>query len=708
MKRTHKMVNLATVLVLLVSLGDAMGGLALSKDTIPNINGIEAVKESKVVTGVDASMMLAGNWREVSEVVDGDPGGDIIPADRKIDWSYSGIPGGIPKRTYVCATINSAVYGNGSTDATNAIQNALDSCPDGQVVYLPQGTYIVNSTIHLYDYDTLRGAGPGKTILKHVGGYLRSIVDMRGTIYYQLASLHKTYDVLQADKDAKVITLSSTSGIKPGDIILINQLNDNAIVDPMGVEGKCTYCGYEGGDRTLGQLAEVTAVAGNQVTLNLPLHWTYSTALDPWAYQVDAYAMVRHAGLEDLTLTQDNPEVEFVIEMDGAQYSWVKNVEIKNIQRRGMWIIDSLQNEIRECYVHIGIDGYGRDRGYGIFLDVHSSNNLVEDNILSTIDGGGIMTGGGASGNVLAYNYLHDILFDDPWWLIASPSINHNPHPKMNLWEEDIGYKAEADIIHGSSSHNTIFRSQMKGWQSDSITTRNNAVEIAAKNTYMTVIGSVLGTPGKSNRYQVLPGEPYDDWSENAIWVLGVGSGVKDANVVATLLRHGNYDYVTNSVVWDPKISKHDLPDSLYLNGMPEWWCRETPWPPIGPDVVGYFNDIPAKRRFEGLPCTPTSEITLRGIPANEGIRLTWEVNASLPVISTWEISYDGPPGDQFSPITGLPASTRAYTLTGMTNYILYTITLNAKLNSTPFLTDTVSVMPTDISIHLPVAIKGP
>ena len=51
----------------------------------------------------------------------------------------------------------------------------------------------------------------------------------------------------------------------------------------------------------------------------------------------------------------------------------------------------------------------------------------------------------------------------------------------------------------------------MKGWQSDTITTRNNAIEFAAKNTYMNVVGSVLGTPGKSNRYEVLPGQPYDD-----------------------------------------------------------------------------------------------------------------------------------------------------------------------------------------------------
>jgi hypothetical protein len=533
---------------------------------------------------------------------------EIIPSDRRIDWSYAGIPGGIPERTAVCATIDSAVYGNGVTNATDAIQDALDHCPDGQVVVLPEGTYIIQGTVHLNDYDTLRGAGPGKTILKHTGGYSRSIVDMRGSVYWQITSLHKTHDVLEANKDSWVITLSETSGIAPGDILLINQLNDNVLVDPVGVEGKCTYCGYEGGDRVLGQFVEVTAVNGNQVSLNLPLHWTYDADLEPWAYQVDAYALVRHAGLEDLTLTQDLPEVEFMIEMAGAQYSWVRNVEISNIQRRGMWIIGSLQNEIRECYVHIGIDGYGRDRGYGILLDSHSSNNLVENNILSTIDGGGVMTAGGASGNVIAYNYIHEILFDDPWWMISSPSISHSPHPKMNLWEGNVGYKAEGDIIHGSSSHNTIFRSRSKGWQSETITTRNNAVEFAAKNTYMNVIGSVLGTEGESNRYEVLPGQPYNDWSERVIWALGVGSGVNDPNVAATLLRHGNFDYVTNSVVWDPAISNHDLPDSLYLSEMPTWWCQETPWPAIGPDVEGYSHAIPAERRFEGLSCTQSSD----------------------------------------------------------------------------------------------------
>ena len=263
-----------------------------------------------------------------------------------------------------------------------------------------------------------------------------------------------------------------------------------------------------------------------------------------------------------------------------------------------------------------------------------------------------------------------------------------------------MAYKAEADIIHGSSSHNTIFRSQSKGWQSETITTRNNAIEIAAKNYYMNVVGCVLGTPGKSNRYEVLPGQPYNDWSDDVIWALGVGSGVDDPNVATTLLRHGNFDYVTNTVIWDPAIPNHNLPASLYLNRVPGWWCQETPWPPIGPDVAGLVNAIPAKRRFEGLSCLPVNAVTLTGRVGDASITLDWEVNVTLPPTTTWTIDYTGLPGDPPSPITGIPADTRHFNLTGLTNYTWYTITL---ATDPMWISDTITTMPTDRFTYLPV-----
>ena len=105
------------------------------------------------------------------------------------------------------------------------------------------------------------------------------------------------------------------------------------------------------------------------------------------------------------------------------------------------------------------------------------------------------------------------------------------------------------------------------------------------------------------------------------------------------------------------------------------------------------------------MSCTQ-AEITLNGAPANQTIYLSWSVNVTLPVTSTWQIGYQGPPGDQPSPISGIISPTRAYTLTGLTNYHWYTVTLNAMLNSAPFLTDTVRVMPTDRFVYLPLVMR--
>ena len=99
-------------------------------------------------------------------------------------------------------------------------------------------------------------------------------------------------------------------------------------------------------------------------------------------------------------------------------------------------------------------------------------------------------------------------------------------------------------------------------------------------------------------------------------------------------------------------------------------------------------------------------EVELRGTPGNRAIYLTWQINTPLPVTSTWRIDYTSGTGTAYLPITGVISSTRTYSLTGLTNYAWYTVTLNAMLDSTPFLTDTVRVMPTDRLVYLPLVAK--
>src|SRR5262245_53289989 len=100
---------------------------------------------------------------------------DVIPADRMIDWRSTGVPGGVPNFTRICATLDVAAYGNGSSDATAAIQAAVDGCntsapntsPGPGVVSIPAGKYKLSGTVDVKtkSYLVIRGAGADQTII---------------------------------------------------------------------------------------------------------------------------------------------------------------------------------------------------------------------------------------------------------------------------------------------------------------------------------------------------------------------------------------------------------------------------------------------------------------------------------------------------------------------------------------------------------------
>ena len=82
---------------------------------------------------------------------------------------------------------------------------------------------------------------------------------------------------------------------------------------------------------------------------------------------------------------------------------------------------------------------------------------------------------------------------------------------------------------------------------------------------------------------------PWDGWAKS--------TSAPDADVAGTLLRHGNYDYVNRSVVWDPGTPSRSLPASLCYDSKPAFF-GSLQWPPIGPDVAGLVTPIPAVARW--------------------------------------------------------------------------------------------------------------
>jgi polygalacturonase len=97
----------------------------------------------------------------------------LLTPDRNAsaNWSSAGMlsVGGIPTRTQVCATVNPL---GAARDYTTNIQNAIAACPLGEAVMLGAGTFTIaeGNYVLLNKGITLRGAGPGVTILQRDQG----------------------------------------------------------------------------------------------------------------------------------------------------------------------------------------------------------------------------------------------------------------------------------------------------------------------------------------------------------------------------------------------------------------------------------------------------------------------------------------------------------------------------------------------------------
>ena len=166
-----------------------------------------------------------------------------------------------------------------------------------------------------------------------------------------------------------------------------------------------------------------------------------------------------------------------------------------------------------------------------------------------------------------------------------------------------------------------FFRNQLRGirapfrdqngeaWIDDANQSGNGparAAGLMAYSYWMSFLGNVLGAPGQMGGwvYETTFG------GKRGIWMLGWDDQAPyrvDAKVSATTLRHGNFDYVTNTVIWDPTLPNHTLPDSLYLPQKPAFFNAGSgyTWPWVDPVGATKLYTLPAKARYDaGTPFT--------------------------------------------------------------------------------------------------------
>ena len=537
----------------------------------------------------------------------GDVAGEIIPQDRRITWD-AGVAGGIPNRT--------TIYTNLPTSVTvSDINNAISRCPSNQVVLLSAGSYTLSGQLVMSrSHVTLRGAGPTKTTLRFTNTSPWGLVYFIGGGYQEPPPYIRDWTAGYA-KGATTITLSSVASLAVGDLICLDQLSDYNLVNPYGNEGLCDYCAGSrlNGDRGQEQYVTVTGISGNNVSISKPLYLdNWSSSLNP---QVFYYGnSVKFSGIEDLKIDNSGASGDYNVNMYNAQNCWVKGIESAIARIAHIKTLHCARIEVRDSYLH-ETKNYASE-SYGIAA-YNVSDLLAENNIMFTVTTPLQLTA--CSGSVFAYNYMTNLRYDvSSSWLVGG-IIGHGVHTYMNLIEGNVTPSIYFDFIHGSGSHNTIFRNRSAGWETNR-TSNTFPIALEATNRYFNIVGNVLGKAGYHNLFEAVNIDGYG--GDKAIYLLGYFDTSHsltryDLAVSTTILRHGNYDYVTRLTQWNPTILDLNIPNSLYLSGKPIWW-DSSPWPPIGPDVPGMVSPLPAQNRFAaimtGLP-KPAPPSNLRVIP---------------------------------------------------------------------------------------------
>jgi len=344
------------------------------------------------------------------------------------------------------------------------------------------------------------------------------------------------------------------------------------------------------------------------------------------------------------------------IAVNQCAYCWIKNVEAMWSQGADIGLYATYRSELRDSYIHETPTPDPGGSGYLLSLSNGSSDNLIENNIMWSGNKVDVMraTGGG---NVLAYSYLDDAFGgtypDSPE---AGVNAGHYTTPHMELLEGNYSFAYKGDSFWGNSIYITVFRNWLSGlraawpplntysYSSGGCTygygdySGRMAVDVQAYSYYTNFVGNVLGMSG-----QKLLSNPYNTQSCNSdietnfveqvittadnntasnddsviMWNIGdyqasqatsCGCWTWIDTTIATQLRNGNFDWVTQAQHWygiggttDGAVAPMTIPNSLYLTSAPPFFGTNT-WPWVNPST-GSTSTLPAKARFDaGTP----------------------------------------------------------------------------------------------------------
>jgi hypothetical protein len=573
------------------------------------------------------------------------------------NWQLAG--NDIPVRETICATIEAATYGDGAIEASNAIEAAAIACGTGEVVKLGHGRFRTNLPIGINRSDvTIRGSGnrignSGTLLEKNNSAFDTEAVIRIGST--EFPNPDESTDVfLSADANPgdTTITVTSATGFAVGQFVKIDAdewttasyqsaspLKDGTVMQIYGTDrvryrirnppsnNMCTppTCAslddYSRQYRVITEMKEVTAVtadgaggAPDTITFATPIMIAFPTSKGSQVIRYTGTSVhSQRVGVEDLTITGGSAGS---LRVTTCAYCWAKNVEIRNFLGPAVDMYDMYRFEFRDGYVHHAYNPVPGGGGYAFSIRDGGGLALIENNIVLNANKMVVGRASGA-GSVYAYNYAQDArIYYDTTFMEVGLNASHYPAPHHWLFEGNQAQNYDSDATFGSSIYMTTLRNWLEGERRSfptNIGRSYRAVGLMEGSAWHAFYGNVLGRP--------VFVEPESDWIYNdpgdgtasganqgfdlnhaAIWRLGyssINAQLADTHVTSTVIRDGNYDYLTDSQQWH-NTSAVTMDDSFYLSGKPPFFTSAQTWPWVDP-TNGTTYELPAKVRYEAL-----------------------------------------------------------------------------------------------------------
>jgi hypothetical protein len=589
------------------------------------------------------------------------PSGVVIPADRNFAWNPGlTSKGGVPNRTVVCATLSPGANIQAALDSCPAGQvlklNAgtftvnnylllhsgitLRGSGTGQTILVktngakPRNSTAVAGTMGILTPANNAYIVPdsqpiiivGATRWPHPGGNSSS------------ASQNLASDGVAGSNS---VTITNANGFTPGQFVLLDELS-GATYQPVVTGFGCSGCTvlqsdrvawnihnprqngddpseakswFMRTDRPTNEIKEIESVSGDTITFTSPLSIGYRVS---HAAQLTRYTVtdrdsrqVVNAGVENLSLKGGS---DGALNFESAAYSWAKNVEVTQWVGAGVAIDNSFRVELRDSYIHQGSWPMPGGGGYALSVANGSSEVLIENNIMTDVNKVMVFRSSG-TGSVVGYNYA-----DDGWiwgtegWVEVGINASHMAGPHHVLFEGNYSFNADSDYTHGNAIYLAFFRNWLSG-QRHSFSDSGNVREVglAYGSWWDSFVGNVLGRPGQMAGWRYSAAAMSCDsignnctannarWSDQAIWKLGYDPErwgmYPDPKTLSTVIRDGNYDFLTNSQKWHNTPGGFAISDSLYLKTKPSFFGNN-PWPWVNP-TNGSLATLPAKARFD-------------------------------------------------------------------------------------------------------------